>query len=191
MQAKFLLDQQLAQNLINFFGQSWLNNYSSYHSHYTAEQASESVIQHIDYCFMHGFEASWSLGGTSNNCYGGSDSVSAEIEPELPLLDEFLMEFYPQTSFMQYKIISKFIERSTHSDNDYYGGTTTNGNKKLDFSDLSQSLIKSQLIVDYNEVYCSDMDDYINEHYSAEKLSSIFKPAVPKKKNLKKTKTNV
>lgn len=182
MQSKIIIDQTLAKNLINFFGQEWINEHQSYSSHYTSSKASEEVIAYIDNCLTYGFKTSWSLGGTSNNCYGSSYSVSPEIEPELPLLDEFFIEFYPQTSFMQYKIISKFIERDTTSYNDYYGGNTQSGTKELNFKDLSQAMIKAKIITDYSAFTSLDMNNYINDNYSAEKLASIFKPAVSKKK---------
>ena len=71
-------------------------------------------------------------GGTSGSCFSDSlSTISPEIEPELKTLDEFFIEFYPQISFMQYKVISSFIDKDTFSDHDYYGGSTTHGKKQL------------------------------------------------------------
>lgn len=179
MQAQYLIDKSLAKKLIDFFGQEWINNYSSY-SHYTAEQAAKSAISHIEFYMTKGFEITWSLGGTSNNCWGDSYSISAEIEPELPMLDEFFMEAYPAIGFMQYKIVTKAVQRSTYSDSDYYGGSTENGKKSLSFSDFSQAMIKAKVISDPQVVRLSDLDSYIQEQFGVEKMLSIFKPKVKK-----------
>lgn len=186
MQANFLIDKQLAQNLIDFFANSWITTHSSYG--YNPKQASASVISHIGYAIKEGFSTSWSLGGTSNNCWGDSHTVSAEVEPDLPYLDEFFIEFYPQVSFMQYKIVTKAVQTSTSSDSDYYGGNTTNGNKTLDFQSLSESMIKAKILNNPSLVRMSELNDYIKENYSTEKMEEIFKPAVSKTKKINKKK---
>ena len=179
MQAQFTLDKSLAKNLIQFFGDSWIDSHIGYG--YTPEQASKYLIQHIEYCLEQGFNTTWSLGGVSNNCWGDSSPVSAEIEPELPFLDEFFIEFYPQVSFMQYKIVSKMIQRDSYSDSDYYGGSTQNGKKSLSFSDLSQGMIQAKIMTQPELVKISSLEDFIKESYCVEVLASTFKPKMKKK----------
>lgn len=179
MQAQFTIDQSLAKQLIDFFGKSWISSYTGYG--YTPEQASKGVIQHIEYYLSKGFETSWSLGGISNNCWGDSSPVSAEIEPELPFLDEFFIEFYPQVSFMQYKIVNKLVSRDTYSDGDYYGGSTQNGKKSLSFADLSQGMIQAKIITNPQLVIISSLKDYIDENYSVQVMSATFPPKKAKK----------
>lgn len=184
MQANLLIDKQLAKNLIDFLANSWITEHSSYG--YSPKQASESVISYINHAIAKGFSISWSLGGTSNNCW--LHSVHAEVEPELPYLDEFFIDFYPQISFMQYKIVSKSVKFSTSYNSDYYGGSTSNGNKSLDFQSLSESMIKAKILTNPSIVRISELNHYINNNYSIEKMEHFFKPISKTKKNSKKNK---
>lgn len=188
MQANFLIEQSLAQHLIDFFGNQWIESYNTYYNHYTPEQAKKNIKAHIETWFENGFSTEWSLGGTSNNCWGGSHNVSPEIEQDLPMLDEFFIDYYPLIGFMQYKIVTKAIVRDTYSSSDYYGGSTNNAKKTLSFADLSQALIKAKVITNPEVVRVSTMDSYIDEKFSVENLSSIFKP-VTQVKNVKTKKT--
>lgn len=187
MQANYLIDTSLAKNLIDFFANQWIENYSGY-NRYTPEQAAKNIKATVEMWLEKGFETSWSLGGTSNNCWGDSSLVSPEIEPELPMLDEFFMEHYPTIGFMQYKIVTKAIVRDTYSDNDYYGGSTNNGKKSLSFADLSEALIKAKIITTPEVVRVSTLDCYIDQQFGVEKLSTVFQPH-KKEKSVKAQKT--
>lgn len=186
MQANFLIDKQLGQNLIDFFAQAWLENYPSYYPQYSSEKAAQAILEHVQSSMVHGWDTSWTLGGTSNNCWGDSSSVSMESEPELPSLDEFFMAFYPLISFMQYKFISKAITRDTYADSDYYGGSTHHASKKLGFDDLSKAMIKAKVLVEPNVVRLEELTTYISDTYSAEKLAQQFKPVEPRQKKKQK-----
>lgn len=180
MQAQYMIDKILAQNLIDFFGNDWIKNYS--YNSYTPVQAAKAIYSHLDSFLKSGFETSWCLGGISNNCWGNSFSVSAEIEPDLPMLDEFFIEYYPSIGFMQYKIVTKSIQHDTFSDSDYYGGSTQHAKKSLNFSDLSQAMIKAKIINNPQLVRISDMESYIKEKFGATQMESVF-TAKPKKTN--------
>lgn len=93
------------------------------------------------------FEASWTLGGTLGG-YSSDEkiSVAPEVEPELDNLDDFLLKYYPTCSFLQYKKIIQKTNLTQHQDSDYYGGSTTQANKKLNIHDLSDVLLNFNLI---------------------------------------------
>lgn len=182
MQANFLIDQTLGQQLIDFFAQSWIQQYDTSYRNISAKEASKTIFSLVDLSLKEGFSTSWTLGGTSNNCWGDSSSVSVELEPDLPFLDEFFIAFYPQISFMQYKIVSKAIAYSTSYENDYYGGSTTQSHKKLGFEQLSSAMIKANVIINPSVVRLETLESYIIEKYSPDNLLHIFKPVQPKKK---------
>lgn len=186
MQANFLIDQTLAKNLIDFFGNQWIESYCAYNQ-YTPAQAHKNIRATINIWLAKGFETSWSLGGTSNNCWGNTQTVGVELEPDLPMLDEFFMEYYPFIGFLQYKLITKAIVRDTYSDGDYYGGSTYNGKKSLSFADLSQALIKAKVITTPEVVRIDTLDSYIEEKFGVDTLRTIFPPAKSKKSKNSKT----
>lgn len=176
MQANFLIDKSLAQKLIDFFGNQWIESYNNYYNQYKPKDVARIIKETIQYRIENGFSTDWSLGGISNNCWGDSQPVGVEIEPDLPMLDEFFIEHYPLIGFMQYKIVTKSIVRDTYSDGDYYGGSTQHGKKTLSFADLSQALIKAKVITQPEIVSISTMDSYIDQQFSVEKLSTILTP---------------
>lgn len=68
------------------------------------------------------FNRSWCLGGTSNSWDGNTRIVSSEEEPEFTGLDEFLVKFLPNITFLQYKLILKLAIETDEYCADYYGG---------------------------------------------------------------------
>lgn len=153
---------QLAQNLIEFFYKDFASGY------YT--RTAKGFISHMNAMAQNGFEASWSLGGTSGNCYDDKLShVSADPEGELDSLDDFLMEYYPNTSFLQYKIITRAINRKVQSHSDYYGGSTETAVKSLSYTDLDAAMVKGKVLssedrmVDFDELVKQKAYEYMPE----------------------------
>ena len=176
MQSKHLVEETLISNLIEFFEKKWLSYQSSSYFSESKEQASISIVASIDHHIKKGFEISWCMGGTINQD-GDSRPVFPEIEPDLPFLDDFLMEYYPHISFMQYKVITRQIECKTKTDGDNYGGSTQDATKSLSLFDLSNSMVKSGIIAQPHLVPFSEMQDKIyNQHTPEymEKYTSIL-----------------
>lgn len=95
-----------------------------------------------------GFSASWSLGGTWGNCWGGKGTNPPDVEPEMTELDDFLIKHFPQTSYMQYKIIARKIDTHQSSDRDYYGGQSEKATKTLSFNDLHDALLEAKVVLE-------------------------------------------
>lgn len=102
----------------------------------------------FDRTLKDGFSASWSLGGTWGNCWGGKGTSSPDVEPEMTQLDDFLIKNFPQVSYMQYKIIARKIDTQTHGNHDYYGGSTQEATKTLSFNDLHDALLEAKVVPD-------------------------------------------
>lgn len=68
--------------------------------------------------------SSWCLGGTWGDCWGGKGTVSAEPPPaSFAEFDDFLMEIFPEISFLQYKkIYNECVKITEEGYGDYYGG---------------------------------------------------------------------
>ena len=132
------LQKGVAEKLLSFF-----QNKRDFTSGYYKK---DGFIDSIENQFSRGFSAHWCMGGTSGNCWDDKlSTVSAEVEPELTDLDDFLMKFYPQTAFMQYKMITKSVKKDNRNDNDYYGGSTLEGVKSISVEALQDVLIQCGL----------------------------------------------
>lgn len=178
------LPEDFAKRLGNFLINQYLEDYSP------SEKQSELANVHakIDHALArNSFETSWSLGGISNSYSGRSHNVSAEPEAELNELDDFLLENYPNIGFLQYKKILQKMERSTDSNSDCYGGSTTTGIKKMNFSDLAQSLGKLNLIPEGLIMRGDEVADYFkkevyNQEWLDQKVAQAHKSRKPKVK---------
>ena len=105
---------------------------------------------HSDYD-RHGctFYTTWSLGGTSGNCWNDEMStISPDVEPEDDnTLDQIVEEIAPDCSFMKYKVIrGKVMTRGTTHHRDYYGGSTTEAWKGFNIHDLYLAMKDNKLI---------------------------------------------
>lgn len=97
------------------------------------------------------FVASWSTGGTHNDCWGGSYPITPEAPQELKSLDRFLTKYFPAISFMQYKAISNFVNNETTQDSDYYGGCTYGVKISITYDNLMDSLQSLDLLLIIDE----------------------------------------
>jgi adenylate kinase family enzyme len=91
---------------------------------------------------------SWSLGGTWNDCWGNTGTVSPSTAPDsMTEFDDLLEKVAPSISFLQYKKISKnCVSIREYSDGDYYGGSTYHNQYLLDLPCLYEYLIENELI---------------------------------------------
>ena len=173
MQEDFLVDEQFAKNLIDFYGNLWIEeNRVSYLYH--LKQASEQIKAFITYSLRDGFSCEWSMGGTSNNCFAVVLHHKAEEEPELETLDKFLGEFYPKISYLQYKSVHKHAETQFTNDRDYYGGSIKRAKKSIGHADIYAALLENGLAEEENLVHISSLNDYIEDNYSVLRISEKF-----------------
>ena len=94
------------------------------------------------------FHVTWTLGGTAGNYTGNVYTVNAELEPDEPKeFDQILENICPNLTFMQYKAISREVmQRREVRHSDYYGGSTTEGDKGFYIKDLFEALDKRGLL---------------------------------------------
>lgn len=93
--------------------------------------------------------SSWSLGGTSGNCYDNDKfQISADEQPtEFKEFDELLERVCPGISFLQYKKLYKAcVTIKVEGQDDYYGGYTENARFVCDLQVLYAMLLESNLI---------------------------------------------
>ncbi|NCP98058.1 hypothetical protein GW796_08750 [archaeon] len=109
---------------------------------YLGHFKEDNFLSYMDSRLKSGFSTKWSLGGISNDCWGGSHTVSSDVESELTDLDDFLMAYFENVSYMQFRKISNKIETSTQDDSDYYGGSIAYGYKKLPYYELNNVLVE-------------------------------------------------
>ena len=181
--SNYEINQQVAQNLVSFFVKEYVEQDYHYNNSY------DKFIKYVTVPFDNAqFKVDWSLGGTYGHYSGGMNTAEPEIEPELTPLDNFLMHAYPQTSFMQYKVLSQAISRSTYGDSDYYGGRTTHAEKALTFADLSSVLTKVQLEPTNSMFDKKQIIDFVSEIYTKEWFLEVFPDTAPKVTTTKKNK---
>jgi len=85
----------------------------------------------------------WTVGGlTGGNCFGGSADFSVEAEPEeeFTQLDDFIEEYFPDTTFSKYRKIMSMIKFNEESHYEYYGNYTVYRWKYISFRDLIEIL---------------------------------------------------
>jgi len=91
---------------------------------------------------------SWSLGGTWQDCWGNSGSVSPSKAPDsMTELDELLEKVAPSISFLQYKnIANNCVSVREFREGDYYGGSTYHNQYLLNLPCLYDYLKEKELI---------------------------------------------
>lgn len=91
------------------------------------------------------FEASWSMGGTSGNCWDDHlTTISAGKEPEFPV--EFytiLNTFCPDISAVKTTLLLNMVSKEgTYVNSDYYGGSETTGYKGFRIKDMYDAMVE-------------------------------------------------
>lgn len=181
----YQLNEQFAQYLLSFF----VNNYVE-QDHYFGHNYA-SFIKEIELKFeTPKFSVDWSLGGTYGSYNGDISPITPEIEPEMLQLDTFLMHAYPNINFMQYKILSHSIERTTETHKDWYNGRNNKAEKSLSFVDLSKALIKIKLEPSTHSIDKKDIINGISNTYSQDWFDATFPDTVKKNSTTKKQKKN-
>ena len=81
---------------------------------------------------------SWSLGGTSGNCFDDQvSSISPDAEPEFTEIDSVLEHYCPYLSYTQYKYMhNKLLHKDQKYESDYYSGGITYGYKYIYLDEL-------------------------------------------------------
>lgn len=92
------------------------------------------------------YQVEWRTGGMcGGNCWGDSADhpVDADPEPDMPLLDQLLEEVCPDISFIKYKhVLNKCVKHDTTTMHEYYGNYTMFAQKRVNFRDLYDALVK-------------------------------------------------
>lgn len=98
--------------------------------------------------------ARWSLGGRSNDCWGGSYSIDPDTPPEsFNLFDDLLTEICPNVSFLIYKkLYNNTVNVESYRDYDYYGGSESYNWYSCDLQELYRYMKDMDLIQE--EVAC-------------------------------------
>lgn len=179
------INEQVAGHLISFFVQQYVEQ-----DYYHYSNSYPNFIKNMQMKFAVGeFKVDWSLGGTYGHYSGSMDTVEPEMEQDMIEFDQFLMHAYPHTNFMQYKILSQAVEKSTYRDSDYYGGQTTKAQKVLSFVNLSNALMKTKVEPTTATIDSSDLPKMLQETYTQQWFDETFpdtvKKADTKKKNVK------
>lgn len=97
------------------------------------------------YCF----QTSWISGGVSGgSCWGNDELYSRGSDPETELdsFNDFLTEYFPNITFLQYKKFNKHIKTSDRTVNEYYGNSTEYTRKYINFNDVWDVLVELKLI---------------------------------------------
>lgn len=95
-------------------------------------------------CETETFQKKWRTGGMQGgSCWGPQEiyPISADPEPEMEALDDFLEKYYPNISFLQYKKFSKHIKTSHRTQAEYYGNFYEYTMKSINFEDVYQVLV--------------------------------------------------
>lgn len=87
----------------------------------------------------------WIIGGRSggtewNN--GANASLDAEEPQYVHLLDEFLIKFMPNISFLQYKNLTHFFNSTTWVENEYHGNFVEYKCCYISFDDIAEVLYR-------------------------------------------------
>jgi len=95
---------------------------------------------------------SWSLGGSSGNCYGPEMTYyDAEQPEELDSLDLLLEKVIPTITFLQYKnLVRKVVTYREDSHSDYYGGHSSTAYKECSLRTLFNELTERGFLSDKN-----------------------------------------
>lgn len=126
----------------------------------------EGYLSHAEYYMKNAFNISWSKGGTYGSCWDDELREShPDDEPSMVFLDDFLLKYYPNlTDDQKYSIYSCIEENDTY-DSDYYGGSTTQGNKSLSFEALADCLILEVFNhLNNDSLELIDFNDLLKQH---------------------------
>lgn len=118
-------------------------------------------LEFVEACNRYGhswssrFEVSWTTGGTYGNCWNDQlMPVSPSAPEELTSLDDFLTEYFPNITFMQYRNIINAVDTTETREGDYYGGCIYGICKTLSFGNLQDKLERLGLL----EIITADVE---------------------------------
>ena len=84
----------------------------------------------------------WAIGGmTGGNCWGDAhSSVTREDPKDIILLDEFLEQYMPNITLLQYKRLTRLIKYQDWTSSEYYGNSTQYKCAYITFNDIAECL---------------------------------------------------
>lgn len=120
----------------------------------TREEFTNACIDAGGWSHSNKFEVEWTMGGTYANYLGDISAASPEPEPEFDSLETFLENNFPEMTFMQFRSVMRSVEKGDTEHADYYGGSTSEGYKRISFDQLATSLetLGLLLIIDPKQV---------------------------------------
>lgn len=150
------IPKKLSENFIKLIDLKYLSQNPHYQDSNDYQNFAQDMLNNY-------FNVSWSLGGTRGSCWDedGPHSVSANEEPSMNNLIDFLTDYYPQLSHEHYLDIMRCVEEKETSEGDYYGGCMYEGHKSMSFNTLAEFLINAQHIHEYDYV---DFNDVLEKH---------------------------
>lgn len=88
----------------------------------------------------------WSTGGVrGGSCWDtGEDNHyhydSDETEPKVTVLDAFLIKYFPQITFLQFRQLAEIIEEDSDTESEYYGNYTNYQIRKVSCDKLYKKM---------------------------------------------------
>lgn len=176
-----LVSQLIVIKIEDFLKQQHDNGTNYRDKYFTYDRFISQILENIK---EPGFEVRWSMGGKHGHYSGDFVSVSAEPEMDMEDLDKFLLQHYPNIGFLQYKVITHKIDKTTDSAGDYYGGHVDYGVKSLTYEALGDSLVEFGYLLPGKKLNKEEIEDFIKKTYSQD----WFKEQFPTKTEAKKLK---
>lgn len=181
------ISKKLAEQFLRYLNQSGRSSMLVHIEQYDSTRKKVHLERQLNEWFSTAFSVSWSLGGTSGGYDGSKYEVSAEREPDMEDLDNFLLSYYPTLGFLQYKKIIQQLDVQTSYDSDYYGGSTTSMTKSLSLKNLSDVLTQFGFL-DSNDENIELTGQKIYELYVETLQPEIMASIAPAPKKSKKNK---
>lgn len=175
------ISQKLATELVEFFVESNKHIFKNIEQAKNKEQKLEKLFN--DFTNNQNlFTIKWSLGRSSGNPYDETKSeYEAEIQPDTHSFDDFLIKYYSKITLLQYKEISKYFEYEQKSEKEYYGGSSNEGKKSINYLNIEKGLRNTGLLtdskfIDFNATNLKEI--YKNDHQS----KFLYTPTIKSKK---------
>lgn len=94
---------------------------------------------------VEGIGHEWNAGGwDGGDCWGAEATpYSGDVEPEFTAIDDFVTQFLPEISVMQYISIKRLVKVDQYKDRGFYGNVRYRGVRYIPYEDLFKA---------YNEI---------------------------------------
>lgn len=179
------VNEHLISQIVETKVENFLQRQNEYGSTYCDKHFNhEKFVAQILYEIKEpGFEVRWCMGGRHGHYSGDFVSVSTEPEMDMENLDKFLLQHYPNIGFLQYKVITHKINKTTDGEGDFYGGHVDYGVKSLTYEALGDSLVEFGFLPEGKKINKEEVEQFIKQQYNQDWFNEKFPT---KTKKLKK-----